>query len=151
MDKRSKHEERRRGNGSRAMKMEILYFEGCPNHAPALEMVRRVLDQEKIEAGVRLIEVTDEKVVETVRFLGSPSVRVDRYGDYLFRFAMLRLRDRSTAEDLVQETFLAALKGRRSGSGNLCETTVRPCLPPDPSAGFHLLPPVPDSERPSAL
>ena len=59
------------------MKVEILYFEGCPNHAPALEMVRRVLDREKIEAEVRLIEVTDEKVVETVRFLGSPSVRVD--------------------------------------------------------------------------
>jgi hypothetical protein len=76
--KRSKHEEGRRGNGNRAMKVEIRYFEGCPNHAPALEMVRRVLNREKIEAEVRLIEVTDEKVVETVRFLGSPSVRVDR-------------------------------------------------------------------------
>jgi hypothetical protein len=59
------------------MKVEVLYFEGCPNHAPALEMVRRVLDREKIEAEVRLIEVTDEKVAETVRFLGSPSVRVN--------------------------------------------------------------------------
>ena len=52
-----------------------------------------------------------------------PSVWVDRYGDYLFRFAMLRLRDRSTAEDLVQETFLAALKGRSSFSGNSSEST----------------------------
>lgn len=59
------------------MNVEILYFEGCPNHAPALEMVRRVLDREKIRAEVRLIEVTDEKAAETVRFLGSPSVRVD--------------------------------------------------------------------------
>jgi len=59
------------------MNVEILYFEGCPNHAPALEMVRCVLDREKIEAEVRLIEVTDEKVAETVRFIGSPSVRVD--------------------------------------------------------------------------
>jgi hypothetical protein len=59
------------------MKVEILYFEGCPNHVPALEMVRNVLNREKIEAEVRLIEVTDEKVVEAVRFLGSPSVRVD--------------------------------------------------------------------------
>jgi len=39
-----------------------------------------------------------------------PSEWVDRYGDYLFRYAMLRVRDRSSAEDLVQETFLAALK-----------------------------------------
>ncbi|MEK6695648.1 MAG: DUF2703 domain-containing protein [Candidatus Deferrimicrobiota bacterium] len=59
------------------MKVEVLYFEGCPNHAPALEMVRRVLDREKIRAEVRLIEVTDETTAETVRFLGSPSVRVD--------------------------------------------------------------------------
>jgi RNA polymerase sigma-70 factor, ECF subfamily len=52
-----------------------------------------------------------------------PSEWVDRYGDYLFRFGMLRLRDRSTAEDLVQETFLAALKDRGSYSGNSSEST----------------------------
>ena len=59
------------------MKVEILYFEGCPNHAPASEMVRRVLDREKIQAEVRLIEVTNEKAAESARFLGSPSVRVN--------------------------------------------------------------------------
>jgi len=52
-----------------------------------------------------------------------PSEWVDRYGDYLFRYATLRLRDRSAAEDLVQETFLAALKARSSFSGNSSEST----------------------------
>lgn len=52
-----------------------------------------------------------------------PSEWVDRYGDYLFRYAMLRLRDRSAAEDLVQETFLAALKSRGSFSGGSSEAT----------------------------
>lgn len=52
-----------------------------------------------------------------------PSEWVDRYGDYLFRFAMLRVRDRAKAEDLVQETFLAALKGRDSFSGGSSEMT----------------------------
>ncbi len=52
-----------------------------------------------------------------------PSVWVDRYGDYLFRYAMLRLRNRPEAEDLVQETFLAALKNRESFSGASSETT----------------------------
>ena len=52
-----------------------------------------------------------------------PSEWVDRYGDYLFRYAMLRLRDRSAAEDLVQETFLAALKGRETFSGGSSEAT----------------------------
>ena len=53
----------------------------------------------------------------------NPSDWVDRHGDYLFRYAMLRLRDRSAAEDLVQETFLAALKDRISFSGNSSEAT----------------------------
>jgi RNA polymerase sigma-70 factor (ECF subfamily) len=52
-----------------------------------------------------------------------PSDWVDRYGDYLFRYALLRLRDRAAAEDLVQETFLAALKNRESFSGGSSETT----------------------------
>lgn len=52
-----------------------------------------------------------------------PSEWVDRYGDYLFRYAMLRLRDRTAAEDLVQETFLAALKGRGSFAGGSSEAT----------------------------
>jgi RNA polymerase sigma-70 factor (ECF subfamily) len=52
-----------------------------------------------------------------------PSDWVDSYGDYLFRYALLRLRDRSVAEDLVQETFLAALKNQGSFSGNSSEAT----------------------------
>lgn len=58
------------------MKVEILYFEGCPNHTPVLKMVRRVLKREKIEAEVRSVEVPDEKIAGSLRFLGSPSVRV---------------------------------------------------------------------------
>jgi len=52
-----------------------------------------------------------------------PSDWVDRYGDYLFRYALLRLRDRSAAEDLVQETFLAGLKNRETFSGGSSEST----------------------------
>jgi hypothetical protein len=59
------------------MKVEVLYFEGCPNHVPVLEMVRRVLDREKIRAEVRSIEVPGEKDAESLRFLGSPSIRVN--------------------------------------------------------------------------
>jgi len=59
------------------MNVEILYFEGCPNHAIALEMVRRVLDQEKIRVEARSIEVPDENAAKSERFLGSSSVRVN--------------------------------------------------------------------------
>jgi len=36
---------------------------------------------------------------------------VDECGDYLFRYALHRLRDSAAAEDAVQETFLAGIKG----------------------------------------
>jgi RNA polymerase sigma-70 factor (ECF subfamily) len=41
-----------------------------------------------------------------------PVAWVDRHGDALYRFAVLRVRDRTVAEDLVQETLLAALQAR---------------------------------------
>src|SRR5262249_28025845 len=50
-----------------------------------------------------------------------PERWVEEYGDYLFKFACLRLRDGARAEDLVQETFLAALKGRQSFAGRSSE------------------------------
>ncbi len=48
------------------------------------------------------------------RTLEDPSAWVDLYGDYLYRFALSRVNDPTLAEDLVQETFLAALKSRRN-------------------------------------
>lgn len=39
-----------------------------------------------------------------------PERWVEEHGDYLFRYALARLRDPVKAEDAVQETFLAALK-----------------------------------------
>ena len=35
---------------------------------------------------------------------------MDQYGDYLFRFALGRVRNEALAQDLVQETFLAGIK-----------------------------------------
>lgn len=35
---------------------------------------------------------------------------LSEHGDYLYRFALARLRDSHQAEDVVQETFLAAIK-----------------------------------------
>jgi len=43
------------------------------------------------------------------------------HGDYLFKFALLRLRDAAQAEDAVQATFLAALKGGKSFAGRSAE------------------------------
>ncbi len=47
----------------------------------------------------------------------NPESWVDQYGDFLYRFALSRVKDPSIAEDLVQETFLAALKARKNFQG----------------------------------
>ena len=48
---------------------------------------------------------------------------VTEHGDALYRYALLRVRDPSVAEELVQETFLAALKGLQSYQGKSSEHT----------------------------
>lgn len=55
--------------------------------------------------------------------VSSADTWVKEHGDYLFRYAMMRLRNRDLAENLVQETFLAALKGRASFGGRSSERT----------------------------
>jgi RNA polymerase sigma-70 factor (ECF subfamily) len=52
-----------------------------------------------------------------------PETWLGAYGDYLYRYALLRVRDEAAAEDLVQETLLAALKGRRQFDGQSSERT----------------------------
>jgi RNA polymerase sigma-70 factor (ECF subfamily) len=52
-----------------------------------------------------------------------PAIWLERHGDYLYRFAMFRLRDASAAEDVVQETLLAALKSSARFAGASSERT----------------------------
>jgi RNA polymerase sigma-70 factor (ECF subfamily) len=46
-----------------------------------------------------------------------PATWVDRHGDTLYRYAMSRLRDRESAEEVVQETFVSALQALNQYSG----------------------------------
>lgn len=52
-----------------------------------------------------------------------PDRWVDEHGDALFRYAILRLRDQELAEEVVQETFLEALRVRESFAGRSTERT----------------------------
>ena len=52
-----------------------------------------------------------------VKQLSDPETWVEDYGDALYRFALARVNDSSAAEDLVQETFLAALGARKNFKG----------------------------------
>jgi hypothetical protein len=59
------------------MKVEILYFAGCPNHPPAVSRVREALQQEGVKAEMVEVEVKDTEAAQTVGFLGSPTIRVN--------------------------------------------------------------------------
>jgi hypothetical protein len=63
--------------GLKGMKIEVLYFENCPNHLPTLERIHQVLREEGCDAEVREVLVPDVETAHNVRFLGSPTVRVN--------------------------------------------------------------------------
>ena len=56
--------------------VELFYFEGCPNGEAARVLVERVAADEGVTPDLWLVEGTPEDV-ERLRFLGSPSVRVN--------------------------------------------------------------------------
>ena len=59
------------------MTIEVLYFEGCPNLGATLSLADELLSQLGLSADVREVEVRTTEDAKRLRFLGSPSVRVD--------------------------------------------------------------------------
>ena len=57
--------------------VEVLFFEGCPNHRLAVELTRQVVAEVAPDALVKEVEVRDGTEAERLGFLGSPTVRVD--------------------------------------------------------------------------
>lgn len=53
----------------------------------------------------------------------NPDLWLDQYGDILFRFALQRVGDKDIAEELVQETFLAAMRAKDRFKGQSSEKT----------------------------
>lgn len=57
--------------------IEVLYFAGCPNHESTVELVREVVRELELDATVREVSVETVETALRLRFLGSPSVRVN--------------------------------------------------------------------------
>ncbi len=53
----------------------------------------------------------------------NPDKWVDKYADYLFNYAIVRVNDREIANDLVSETFLAGLNSKDNFLGKAKERT----------------------------
>jgi hypothetical protein len=53
--------------------VEVLYFEGCPNHEAAHALVERVAAELRLEAEIADVEVPDADAATRARFLGPPT------------------------------------------------------------------------------
>ena len=59
------------------MKIELLYFDGCPSYETLLPKVHELLAREGVENQIELRPVESLEAAEQARFLGSPTVRID--------------------------------------------------------------------------
>lgn len=59
------------------MQIDVLYFAGCPNHGPSVDLVREVIRDLGLQLPVHEIEVPDSEAATRLGFLGSPTIRVD--------------------------------------------------------------------------
>jgi len=59
------------------VKVELLFWRGCPSHPEALELLRTVIDERHPGTPVELVEVETRDDAVRLAFPGSPTVRVD--------------------------------------------------------------------------
>ncbi len=59
------------------MKVELLWFDGCPSYQTARELLEQVLREEKINAAIEMVQVHDNADAAAKRFLGSPTIRLN--------------------------------------------------------------------------
>ena len=59
------------------MQVELLYFDGCPNHDSAFQVLTVALDSLGVKTCVSRVRVADDRDAVVKRFLGSPSIRID--------------------------------------------------------------------------
>jgi len=59
------------------MRIELLYFDGCPSYQALLPALRSLLAAEGIEAEIESRQVETIAAAERERFLGSQSLRID--------------------------------------------------------------------------
>lgn|SRR5919112_5656410 len=59
------------------MKVELLYFNGCPGYETAEKTLKGVLADEGREATVSRVAVNTDEEARRLRFPGSPTIRVD--------------------------------------------------------------------------
>lgn len=105
------------------MDIEVLYFDGCPNHRPVVERIQEVLKEVGLSATISEVNVADPSVAQRIGFLGSPSVRVNGldiepaarsardYGMMCRTYAMNGRREGLPSREVLRQAILEAQSG----------------------------------------
>jgi hypothetical protein len=131
------------------LKIEILYFEGCPNRAPAVERMEAVLKEESLSATISEVNVCDSTIAQELGFLGSPSIRVNGldvepearsardYGMMCRTYAVNGRREGLPSREVLRQAILEAHSGS-AGAGSArdrrSDRQARRCSPQDRSS-----------------
>jgi hypothetical protein len=59
------------------VRVELLFWDGCPSHPEAEALLRRVLADRGVDAEIERREVLTHAEAEALRFPGSPTIRID--------------------------------------------------------------------------
>lgn len=59
------------------MKIELLYFDGCPGFEKAEQALKTLLSGDGIRDRFEMVEVNTDEEAKRLRFPGSPTIRVD--------------------------------------------------------------------------
>jgi hypothetical protein len=59
------------------VRIELLYWDGCPSHPEAKDLLQQVLDARGIDDAIELREVVTHEDAVELGFPGSPTIRID--------------------------------------------------------------------------
>lgn len=107
------------------MIIEVLSFEGCPNHEPLLPRLREILEAHGLDTLVKERRINSVEEAIEQRFLGSPTVRIDGLDvdptasnrtDFGLKCRLYATRD-GLRGSVPDELILKALQEASTGSG----------------------------------
>src|SRR5260370_29271494 len=118
------------------MKVQLFYFDGCPNHPPALERLRQILRQEGLPDHVEEINVASPEDAQALAFLGSPTIKINgvdvepaardsqAYGMACRTYPIAGKREGQPGEEMIRSALREAL-GQPAVGHDCCAQTDR--------------------------
>src|SRR6266478_6417729 len=114
------------------MNIEVLYFEGCPNHLTAIEMVREILKSLGRQDEIHQVEVRTQADAEATAFVGSPSIRVNGADIEPWARTAKALGLSCRTYQLPEPSRIIRIRGSPAvAETHLAEVAQRHCLPED--------------------